>query len=143
LICAHAAHAELPSVPLPSRQAPFPLWSGNRALNVVSDERPGNFCLDSFLFFLKSDSNRRQRAEARAYAVSATEKQLRDDPVAHLRPRVRTYIVRVSSNIVFLDLNQNLSNFWRRDERAESKRELDSRNVPYGIFCATPKKRAK
>ena len=32
--------------------------------------------------------------------------------------------------------------FSSRAERGESKRELDSRNVNYGIFRATPKKRA-
>jgi hypothetical protein len=42
-----------------------------------------------------------------------------------------------------LDLNQDLSKFRGRNERPESKWELDSRNVRYGIFSATPKKRAK
>src|ERR1019366_6477429 len=42
-----------------------------------------------------------------------------------------------------LDLNQDLSKFRGRNERRESKWDLDSRNVPYGIFSATPKKRAK
>jgi hypothetical protein len=35
------------------------------------------------------------------------------------------------------------SRFGAREGRAESKWELDSRNVRYGIFSATPKKRAK
>jgi len=42
-----------------------------------------------------------------------------------------------------LDVNQDLSKFRSRNERAESNWELVSRNVPYGIFSATPKKRAK
>jgi len=33
-------------------------------------------------------------------------------------------------------------NFSRYDERGESKWELDSHNVEYGIFRATPKKHA-
>jgi hypothetical protein len=49
----------------------------------------------------------------------------------------------VGSNDVELDLNQDLSKFRDRNERRESKWELDSRNVPYGIFPATPKKRAR
>jgi hypothetical protein len=44
---------------------------------------------------------------------------------------------------MLLDLNQDLTEFWSREERAESKWELDSRNVRYGIFSATPKKHAK
>jgi len=49
----------------------------------------------------------------------------------------------VGSNDVELDLNQDLSKFRGRNERAESKWDLDSRNVDYGIFRATPKKHAK
>jgi hypothetical protein len=37
-------------------------------------------------FFLKSDSNLGEQAEARACHVFATGLLLRDDPVAHLRP---------------------------------------------------------
>jgi hypothetical protein len=48
-----------------------------------------------------------------------------------------------SSNDLGVDFNQDLSKFWRRDERAESEWDLDSRNVPDGIFSATPKKRAR
>jgi len=43
----------------------------------------------------------------------------------------------------WLDLNQDLSSFWNGNERRESKWELLSRNTHYGIFRATPKKRAK
>jgi hypothetical protein len=45
--------------------------------------------------------------------------------------------------MILLDLNQDLREFWRRGERADSKWDLDSRNTHYGIFPATPKKRAR
>jgi len=40
-------------------------------------------------------------------------------------------------------LNQDLSKFRGGNERRESNWELDSHNTQYGIFRATPKKRAK
>jgi hypothetical protein len=42
-----------------------------------------------------------------------------------------------------LAVNQDHSKFRGRSERRESKWELDSRNVRYGIFSASPKKRAR
>ena len=97
-----------------------------------------------FLFFFGIRfSNSGERAEARAYAGFASDLLLRNDPVAHpshflpdpyregRQPRFR------------LDLNQDLSKFRDCHEGAESNWDLDSRNVQYGIFCATPKKRAK
>jgi hypothetical protein len=68
---------------------------------------------------------------------------LREDPRSSSQTAgYQSYIVKISSNNISLDLNQDLSKFWRRNERAESKRDLVSHNVPYGIFRATPKKRA-
>jgi hypothetical protein len=65
------------------------------------------------------------------------------------RPRIsprtaeyRTGIARIISNDT-VDLNQDRTELRSHNERGESKWELDSRNVPYGIFSATPKKRAK
>jgi len=37
------------------------------------------------------------------------------------------------------DLNQDLTNFCSRHERAESNWDLDSRNVQYGIFSSPGK----
>jgi hypothetical protein len=65
------------------------------------------------------------------------------DPVARLGSRSNGPLHVGEYQRSWLDLNQNLSKFWRRDERAESEWDLDSRNVKYGIFCATPKKHAK
>jgi hypothetical protein len=101
---------------------------------------PGLF----FYFFGIHFSNSGERAEARAYAVFASDLLLRDDPVAHLRPLSPSPVSRGSgSNDIGLILTRILSKFQGRNERRESKWELDSRNTHYGIFRATPKKRAK
>jgi hypothetical protein len=42
-----------------------------------------------------------------------------------------------------LHLNQDLSNFLGHRKRGESKWDFESRNVAYGIFRETPKKRAR
>jgi hypothetical protein len=81
-----------------------------------------------------------ERKHAGAYWFSARDRRLRDDPVAHLGRRVSDLPCEGRQQRHWIDLNQDLSNFWRLGERRESKWELDSRNVPYGIFSATPKK---
>jgi len=106
-------------------------------------ERAGNFLPMPFLFFFGIHfSNSGERAEARAYAVFASDLLLRDDPIAHLRPLSPDLYHEGQQQRHWTDLNQDLSNFWRLRERPESKWDLDSRNVRYGIFRATPKKRA-
>ena len=102
------------------------------------------FFAQAFLFFFGIHfSNSGERAEARAYAVFASDLLLRDDPVSHLRYFLPDLSREGRQQRYRLDLNQDLSKFRDCHERAESKWELDSRNVDYGIFRATPKKRAK
>ena len=110
----------------------------------MGHERTDNFLPMPFLFFFGIHfSNSGERAEARAYAVFASDLLLRDDPVTHLRPLSPRPISRGSAATTWLALNQDLSNFSRLDERRESKWELVSRNTQYGIFSETPKNRAK
>jgi hypothetical protein len=107
-------------------------------------ERAGNFLPMPFLFFFGIHfSNSGERAEARAYAVFTSDLLLRNDPVTHLRPLLQDLCREGRQQRYRLDLNQDLNKFRGRNERRESNWDLDSRNVPYGIFRATPKKRAK
>ena len=66
---------------------------------------------------------------------------MRDDPIGHSRPRDiwPTFRGRAAGAVSSI----YLMNFSSYDERAESKWESDSRNVDYGIFRITPKKRAR
>jgi hypothetical protein len=66
-----------------------------------------------FLFFFGIHfSNSGERAEARAYAVFASDLLLRGDPVAHLRPlSPRTYIARVGSNDIGFILTRISASF--------------------------------
>ena len=81
-------------------------------------------------------SNSGERAEARAHAVFASDLLLRDDPVSHLRYFLPDLYREDRQQRYRLDLNQDLSKFRGRNERRESKWDLDSRNVRYGIFVA-------
>jgi hypothetical protein len=69
--------------------------------------------------------------------------QLRSDPVARIGSHRPDLYREGRQQRHWIDLNQDLSNFWRLGERRESKWELDSRNVRSGIFSVTPKKRAR
>ncbi len=109
----------------------------------MCQERAGNFLPGLFYFFLINFSNSGERAEARAYAVFASDLVLRNDPVTHLRPLLPDLCREGRQQRYRLDLNQDLNKLRGRNERAESKWDLVSRNVDYGIFRATPKKRAK
>ena len=80
--------------------------------------------------------------EARARHVFAGSPMLRGDPIGHRGQRIPVLTASVGSNDVGLDLNQDREKFWSSNERGESKWDLDSHNTQYGIFSATPKKRA-
>jgi hypothetical protein len=102
------------------------------------------FYLGCFYFFLRSISQiRESQHELGPIAFLQRGPQLGDDPVAHLRTPSTSPTLRRPAATMSTDLNQDLNIFWSRNERAESKWDLDSRNVDYGIFRATPKKRAK
>ncbi len=92
------------------------------SISCVTRE-PTAFCLDFFIFFGIHFSNSEERAEARAYAVFASDLLMRDDPVARLRSRSTDLLRRGQQQRRRLDLNQDLSDFGRLDERPESKRE--------------------
>jgi hypothetical protein len=66
-----------------------------------------------FYFFSEINfSNSRERAEARAYAVFASDLLLRDDPVTHLRPlSPETHIARIGSNGIGLILTRISTSF--------------------------------
>jgi hypothetical protein len=106
-------------------------------------ERADNFLLRLFYFFLESISQIRQN-EQKLGPIAFLQRgpQLQDDPVSRLRPLLRDPYREDRKQRYRLDLNQDLSKFRGRNERRESKWELDSRNVPYGIFSATCEKRA-
>src|SRR5258706_8365302 len=107
-------------------------------------ERADNFLPRLFLFFFGIYfSNSGERAEARAYAVFTSDLLLRTDPVTHLRPLLQDLCREGRQQRYRLDLNQDLNKFRGRNERRESKWDLDSRNTRYGIFFATPKNRPK
>src|SRR5664279_6431716 len=92
-------------------------------------ERADNFFAYAFsIFFWNSFLKFGRRAEARAYAVFASDLLLRDDPVTHLRPLSPRPICEDRQQRYRLDLNQDLSKFRGRNERPESKWELVSRN---------------
>ncbi len=55
--------------------------------------------------------------------------QLRSDPVARIGSHRPDLYREGRQQRHWIDLNQDLSKFWRRDERAESEWDLDSRNV--------------
>jgi hypothetical protein len=114
--------------------------------SVSCDTRePTTFCLVLFfIFFLEFISQIREneqklgrmRFSQVTFCCGMTPYLIRDHFLPDLNREARQQRYR-------LDLNQDLSKFRGRNERPESKWELDSRNVPYGIFCATPKKRAR
>ena len=96
-----------------------------------------------FYFFLKSVFKIGESEQKLGRnAVFASDLLLRDDPITHLRALLPDLCREGRQQRYRPDLNQDRNKFWRNDERAESKWELDSRNVKYGIFRATPKKRA-
>jgi hypothetical protein len=103
-----------------------------------------NFCYAFYFFFWKSISRIREK-EQKLGPITLLQRgpPLGNDPVSHFRlvatrPTLRGPVQRRRRH-----LNQDRSNFFGRGKRRESKWDLDSRNVPYGIFSATPKKRAK
>ena len=95
----------------------------------MGHERAGNFLPMPFLFFGIHFSNSGERAEARAYAVFTSDLLLRDDPVSHLRYFLPDLSREGRQQRYRLDLNQDLSNFRGRNERRESKWDLDSRGA--------------
>ena len=122
-------------------------------------ERAGNFLPEAFLFFFGIHfSNSGERAEARAYAVFASELLLRDDPVAHLRPllpepyragrqqRYRLILTRISASFgaVTRELSQNGN--WFRVMSVMESFERPPRSVPSDaltIPCTSSGKRCR
>src|ERR1700739_2796794 len=92
------------------------------------------FCRGIFLIFFECLFQIWERAQKLGHIMFLRETLLlRDDPITHLMPLTTGPKREGRQQRYRPDLNQDLSNFWSRSERAESNWDLDSRNVRYGI----------
>ena len=118
-------------------------------LHVLSIARPREkrenfFPRSLFYFFWKSILGIGESEQKLGHVMFPREApQLRSDPVARIGSHRPDLYREGRQQRYRLDLNQDLSKFQRRNERRESKWDFVSRNVRYGIFPATPTKRAK
>ena len=114
------------------------------ASRLTTDDDP-QLLLRLFIFFFWKSISRIREKEQKLGPITFLQRgpQLGDDPVSHFRLVTTRPTLQGPVQRRRRDLNQDRSNFFGRGKRRESKWDLDSRNVPYGIFSATPKKRAK
>ena len=68
---------------------------------------------------------------------------LRDDPIARPVSPIAGLQARVSRNDIDPVLNHDLNKFRSCSETGDSNWDFASRKTHYGIFSATPKKRAR